>query len=97
VVEPRPGRRPRPSPLSDLLVQVATKHPDEDVRIREYGSAEAARVACYKLKAGLRGQRRPEGRWEFFYGPIADGPAAADSTPVAGARHGVWAHFYPPK
>jgi hypothetical protein len=72
--------------LAALLVEVATTAPDTDVRIREYASNEAARVACYKLRSGIRAPHsRPEGRWEFFYGPIADSD-----------KHGVWVHFYPP-
>lgn len=86
VVEPRPGPRRRRSPLAELLTQVAAEHPDEDVRIREYTSNESARVACYKLNAGIRAPHgRPEGRWEFSYGDIA-----------GSAKSGVWAHYYPP-
>lgn len=87
VVEPRPpARRQRRSPLAVLLTKVAAEHPNEDVRIREYETNEAARVACYKLRAGIRAPHsRPEGRWEFFYGDITGSP-----------KFGVWAHFYPP-
>lgn len=87
VVEPRPpARRRRRSPLAELLTKVAAEHPDEDVRIRTYSTRQAARVACYKLNAGIRAPHsRPEGRWEFFYGDI-DGSE----------RSGVWTHYYPP-
>lgn len=86
VVEPRPPRRPRRSPLAILLGEIARDHPDTDVRMRDYKTSEAARVACSKLRAGIRAPHdRPVGRWEFFHGPIAGSD-----------RFGVWAHFSPP-
>lgn len=86
VVEPRPPRRTRHSPLAALLVEIARDHPDTDVRMQEYGTNEAARVACYKLRAGIRAPHgRPEGRWEFSYGAVK-----------GTTKFAVWAHFYPP-
>lgn len=89
MVEPGPPSRPRNSrrsPLADLLIEVATDHPDKDVRIRDYPTKEAARITAFKLREGIRAPHsRPEGRWEFKHGPIADS-----------TRFGVWAHFYPP-
>lgn len=92
VVSSAPAGAPRRplSPLMQALIRLAKEHPGEETRIAEYSSAEAARVAAYKLTNGDRAWRRPAGTWDFNHGPILDD----DELPTG--RYGVWATFTPP-